>query len=461
MDLKGKLIIKASLGQDIRRIPIHNEEITYDELILMMQRVFRGKLEPSDDITLKYMDEDGDLITIFDSADVAFAIQYSRILKLTLFINGKEVGLASQPLSQNVKIELREIRDRINTILDHISDRMPSDGADAKTISSNGNNLDTTSELETQMNSLSGPNSQSAAVPPGTNSLPFVSNGSNNKEFDPLQRASSIDNARNSLPDDQQSVSSQHSQQQPAQMEPDVQQHAPVPQQPMQQQHYQASPMQQQHLPTPPLPVSTPMPGAPPTSSGAAPSSGGAYQPMPLQRPPTSGAAVPGSLQPGMRPPSYSSPTPMPMTQQRPLVAQPGVPTQGQQQQVPPTGARPPVSGAPTGPPQPGSAYQPPTAVSTYQGYQPATSSNYPQQQQQQPPPQQWSGGATPAQGYHPPPSSQPLGMSNGPGPLPPPAGAPMPPPGSASMPLPPPSSGQTASGAGNPYAKQQPGFYR
>ena len=50
MDLTGKLIIKASLGDDIRRIPIHNEDITYDELILMMQRVFRDQLNSSDDV---------------------------------------------------------------------------------------------------------------------------------------------------------------------------------------------------------------------------------------------------------------------------------------------------------------------------------------------------------------------------------------------------------------------------
>lgn len=55
-----------------RRIPIHNEAITYDELVLMMQRVFRGKLNSTDDITIKYKDEDGDLITIFDSSDPGF-----------------------------------------------------------------------------------------------------------------------------------------------------------------------------------------------------------------------------------------------------------------------------------------------------------------------------------------------------------------------------------------------------
>ena len=57
MDPSGKLIIKAKLGDDIRKIPIFNEDITYDELLLMLQRVFRGKLKNTDEVTLKYQDE--------------------------------------------------------------------------------------------------------------------------------------------------------------------------------------------------------------------------------------------------------------------------------------------------------------------------------------------------------------------------------------------------------------------
>ena len=57
MDLSGKLIIKAKLGEDIRKVPIFNEDITYDELLLMLQRVFKGRLRPTDDVTLKYKDE--------------------------------------------------------------------------------------------------------------------------------------------------------------------------------------------------------------------------------------------------------------------------------------------------------------------------------------------------------------------------------------------------------------------
>lgn len=67
MDLSGKLIIKVQLGDDIRRIPIHNEDITYDELVLMMQRVFRGKLNNDDDILIKYKDEG---ITIDNFIDI-------------------------------------------------------------------------------------------------------------------------------------------------------------------------------------------------------------------------------------------------------------------------------------------------------------------------------------------------------------------------------------------------------
>ena len=126
MDLTGKLIIKASLGDDIRRIPIHNEDITYDELILMMQRVFRDQLNSSDDVTVKYKDEDGDLITLFDSADLAAAIIYSKVLKLTLFVNGKMIhgrGASGKPLiGDSIVKELRDIRDRINRVLDDIGD---------------------------------------------------------------------------------------------------------------------------------------------------------------------------------------------------------------------------------------------------------------------------------------------------------------------------------------------------
>ncbi|KAF6385577.1 trafficking from ER to golgi regulator [Rhinolophus ferrumequinum] len=119
LDLSGKLIIKAQLGEDIRRIPIHNEDITYDELVLMMQRVFRGKLLSNDEVIIKYKDEDGDLITIFDSSDLSFAIQCSRILKLTLFVNGQPRPLESSQVKY-LRRELIELRNKVNRLLDSL-----------------------------------------------------------------------------------------------------------------------------------------------------------------------------------------------------------------------------------------------------------------------------------------------------------------------------------------------------
>ena len=119
LDLSGKLIIKAQLGEDIRRIPIHNEDITYDELVLMKQRVFRGKLLSNDEVTIKHKDEDGDRITIFDSSDLSFAIQGSRILKLTLFVNGQPRPLESIQVKY-LRRELIELRNKVNCSLDSL-----------------------------------------------------------------------------------------------------------------------------------------------------------------------------------------------------------------------------------------------------------------------------------------------------------------------------------------------------
>lgn len=119
VDLSGTLIIKARLGDDIRCIPIHNEDLTYDDLLLMMQRVYRGKLSSTDDITIKYKDEDGDLVTIFDSSDLAFARTICRILKITLFVNGVPRP-PEHTLVAEFRRELREIRDRINYLLNRL-----------------------------------------------------------------------------------------------------------------------------------------------------------------------------------------------------------------------------------------------------------------------------------------------------------------------------------------------------
>ncbi|KAK7066666.1 hypothetical protein SK128_008167 [Halocaridina rubra] len=127
LDLSGKLIIKAQLGDDIRRIPIHNEDMTYDELILMMQRVFRCSLDPEDEITLKYKDDDGDLVTIFDTSDLSFAIQCSRILRLTILLSGNSKLKHQRPeiTTYAIKRELQEIRNRVTALIDGLDVPVP------------------------------------------------------------------------------------------------------------------------------------------------------------------------------------------------------------------------------------------------------------------------------------------------------------------------------------------------
>ena len=50
-------ILKVRLGDDVRRMVLYNTHISYDDLVLMLQWVYDGKLKSSDDVALKYYDE--------------------------------------------------------------------------------------------------------------------------------------------------------------------------------------------------------------------------------------------------------------------------------------------------------------------------------------------------------------------------------------------------------------------
>lgn len=58
--MDGKLVMKVQLGDDIRCIPVNNKDITYNELVLMVQRIFRGQLVGSDAVVIKYRDQGTD-----------------------------------------------------------------------------------------------------------------------------------------------------------------------------------------------------------------------------------------------------------------------------------------------------------------------------------------------------------------------------------------------------------------
>jgi len=323
MDLSGKLIIKASLGDDIRRIPIHNEDITYDELILMMQRVFRDQLSSSDDVTVKYKDEDGDLITLFDSADLAAAIMYSRVLKLTLFVNGKMVpgsgDKGGKPVvGAHVVQELRGIRDRINSILDSIGDN-PNPAPNPGKI---GFNIVETTESK--------PNGALEDLESKvTKELKVES-----KEFDPLQKP--LHPALSVIPDDQQSVSSHASSKTEATQPPST--------------TAAVNNVQQPPRPTQPMPYPYTYPGAPVAPEGANHAAQAVqgypqYQQMPAQPQPSVSA---GSSQPAPQQMSAFMGYPAQQQQQQP-----------QQQQLP-------TVTSPAAQPYPGLRQPPPMTNNPY-----------------------------------------------------------------------------------------------
>jgi hypothetical protein len=56
-DLSGKIVFKVKLDKEIKKIVIHNDDINYNELLLMMQRIFSERIKPNDEFTIKYTDE--------------------------------------------------------------------------------------------------------------------------------------------------------------------------------------------------------------------------------------------------------------------------------------------------------------------------------------------------------------------------------------------------------------------
>lgn len=56
-DLSGKIVFKVKLENEIKKLVIHNDDINYNELLLMMQRIFSNKIKPNDEFTIKYTDE--------------------------------------------------------------------------------------------------------------------------------------------------------------------------------------------------------------------------------------------------------------------------------------------------------------------------------------------------------------------------------------------------------------------
>ncbi|CAF0912949.1 unnamed protein product [Didymodactylos carnosus] len=119
--LSNKIIIKAQLNDDIRKIMIHNEELTLDELSLMMERVFVGKINSTDQLIIKYLDDDGDKITLLTDSDLTVALHFHQILRLYLYIDGYETTAKETSIDvKTFRHELQQIQSSVQTILDRL-----------------------------------------------------------------------------------------------------------------------------------------------------------------------------------------------------------------------------------------------------------------------------------------------------------------------------------------------------
>lgn len=119
LDLSGKILFKVRLDNEIKKLMIHNDDLNYNDLILMLQRIFSDKIRQHDEFTIKYTDEENDLITISDDSDVSLALQTSKILKLTIFMKGSDETRGDLRPNEIVN-ELRRIRESIDKFLDSL-----------------------------------------------------------------------------------------------------------------------------------------------------------------------------------------------------------------------------------------------------------------------------------------------------------------------------------------------------
>lgn len=113
-------ILKVRLGNDLRRLVLYNTHISYDDLVLMLQRVYGGKLKSTDEVTLKYYDDDDDLITIADADDFAHAREYSStgIVKVVIYVNGCHTGYGQLINPKDMRRELADVRNKVNSLVD-------------------------------------------------------------------------------------------------------------------------------------------------------------------------------------------------------------------------------------------------------------------------------------------------------------------------------------------------------
>ncbi|ORZ02782.1 hypothetical protein BCR43DRAFT_482154 [Syncephalastrum racemosum] len=90
----------------------------------MMHRLFKHKLSSPENVILKYVDDEGDLVSMEDDTDVNHAISQSRLLKITVSDKkhraeqDKEQDDAAIYLMADLQAQLTALRDTLNKLLE-------------------------------------------------------------------------------------------------------------------------------------------------------------------------------------------------------------------------------------------------------------------------------------------------------------------------------------------------------
>lgn len=96
-----------------------------------MERIYAGKISNSDEITIKYMDDDGDKITLLNDSDLTVALNFHKVLRLFVLVNGNEQLPTSNTTdnankegslidAKTFRSELQQIRNSVQAILDRL-----------------------------------------------------------------------------------------------------------------------------------------------------------------------------------------------------------------------------------------------------------------------------------------------------------------------------------------------------
>lgn len=121
-------VLKVRCGSEIKRIHVLADEITFNDLCLMLARLFKAKLSNNiDNMVLKYEDEDGDMISMSDDWDVKQAAAQLKGMKITIYdrqtaplpddSTALELAMQKLAVKDALKVELLSLKSGIEKIL--------------------------------------------------------------------------------------------------------------------------------------------------------------------------------------------------------------------------------------------------------------------------------------------------------------------------------------------------------